>query len=185
MKRITLTIVAILLAVPAGALAKTGISFKTDPATTEPGQKTSMQVIVFREPPNSGGRAVPMAPGRHPLVVFRSESGRVVRVRAGAFNRDGMADATVTFPDPGPWHSTIFIGRKTIDTGEDAQGFGVGTAVVKTLPAAPTQSAHAASGSFPWVWVLSIAAIAAALLVLAARAGLMPARLRTLFGGGA
>lgn len=190
MKRITLTIVAVLLAVPVTAIAKTGVMFTTPPEATETGHRTHFNVVLFREPRDPTGRAAPMGRGRHPLVVFRSDSGRVVRARAGAVSGEGISKGgLVAFPDKGPWHSTIYVGDKRINTGELDGGFGVGTDIIKTLPPPrtpiPTPSAHPTPSSFPWVWVLSIGAIAAALLVLAARAGLMPVRLRTLFGGGA
>src|SRR3954471_4238142 len=113
MKRITLTIVALLLAAPAAALAKTGVMFAVPPEATETGQRADFTVVLLREPRDPTGRATPMARGRHPLVVFRSDSGRVVRARAGALSAGGIAKGGgVAFPDKGPWHSTIYVGDK-------------------------------------------------------------------------
>ncbi|MFL5896232.1 MAG: hypothetical protein ACJ76Z_14115 [Thermoleophilaceae bacterium] len=192
MKRITLTIVAILLAAPTVALAKSGIEFSPPAEATETGHTTHFNIILLREPPNGGGRATPMGHGKRPLVTFVSKSGRVVRVRGTRVTSEGLATGTAIFPDKGPWRSSITIGGKRVATGEEQPGFEVGTGIVNldNFPPdpAPSQSpapAHDAGGGFPWAWVLSIAAIAAALLVLAVRTGRMPARLRTLFGGGA
>src|SRR3954463_11492744 len=98
MTKIALILAAALLAAPklahakAGAEvpthphhAKPGVEFQTSPDTAKPGEKINFTVIAMREPPpGGGGRTQPQAiVGRHPLVTFRSGSGRVVHVWAG------------------------------------------------------------------------------------------------------
>src|SRR5437868_5326048 len=158
MKRITLTIVAILLAVPVTAIAKTGIGFSRSPANIETGHKTKINIVLMHEPRRPGGQPTPMAEGKHPLVTFRSDSGRVIRIRGAAVSREGLSYATVAFPDKGPWHSAITVGHRNISTGESGQGFPIGTEV-GGLPT-PKTSARPAAAGFPWIWVVSIAAIA-------------------------
>src|SRR2546423_9745017 len=81
MRRATLIITSMLLAVPAVAHAKAGVEFDTYPEKSKVGTPISFSVMAFRDPPASGGSAHPVV-GAHPLITFRSASGRGVRVRA-------------------------------------------------------------------------------------------------------
>ena len=191
MKRVTLTVVAILLAAPAAAWAKAGIEFNNYPEQAKVGEKQTFTIMVLREPrdPN-GGRPTPIV-GKHPLVTFRSDtSGRVIRVRGGRTDPNGMTTGTVAFPDKGPWTSEIHM-RGVATGAEYSQKFSVGTGLTVNVPPTtvstpkPEPAGSSGGGGFPWVWVLSIAAILSALLVAAARVGLMPRRVRGLFGGSA
>jgi len=184
MKRITLTVVAVLLAVPGAALAKAGLEFDTPPQDAKVGQKQHFTIVVMSEPRDPNRRPHPVA-GVHPLVTFRSQSsGRVIRVRAERTDIGGLAYASVAFPDRGPWSSALHAGRIGVPASQ-SEPFYVGTPVRVFPPPARHPAPAPGGGGFPWVWVLSIAAVLAALAVLAARAGMLPARLRTLFGGGA
>jgi hypothetical protein len=171
-----LVIAALALAVPAAAGAKTGFAFDTYPESAKVGQSIPFTVTVWREPRSSGGRAH-SAGGIRPLVIFHSESGRTVSVRAGRTDRFGTAHGRVAFPDKGPWKGVLHLERYGVEVGsEGSQTFKVGTGLVETIPAANATAREARpdagvapDGGFPWLWVLSPAAIASALLVLAMR----------------
>src|SRR3954454_15733808 len=109
MRRITLTVVAILLAVPAAASAKVGVEFEQDPATVGPGEKMAMNIMILREPKDPMAGEMTPAVGAHPIVTFRSTSGRVVRVRGGASDENGVSHASVRLPDHGPWTTTMHV----------------------------------------------------------------------------
>lgn len=172
MKRVTLTVAVVLLAVPALAWAKTGIGFQTDPADFKPGERQQFQVALFHEPPGPSGRARPYGSHGRPLVTFTSVSGRVMRIRARPL-MSGVSRGMVTFPDKGPWTTTISLGGHRIQDGEHSGRFIVGTALsdaaATPAPARPPEAAHSGDG-FPWVPVLPGAmALAAAAVVLALR----------------
>jgi hypothetical protein len=176
MRRTTLLIASVLLAVPALAHAKAGIEFKTYPETVAVGKPIAFTVYAFTDPPVGGGSGHPVV-GAHPLVTFRSKSGRVVRVRSSQVDSAGVGHGTVAFPDKGPW-STEMTMRGVHIGDERSQPISVGTGLTETIP--PADSAAAArnranapapDGGFPWIWVLSIASIAAALAVAGIRHG--------------
>jgi hypothetical protein len=171
MKKIALILAAALLAAPALAHAKAGVEFQTYPDTAKPGEKINFTVIAMREPPpGGGGRTQPQAiVGRHPLVTFRSGSGRVVHVRAGATDLNGIAHGQVAFPDRGPWTTELSIGDEIRIGPERSEPIRVGVGLTQTTPAAATAAASSEPDSFPWVWVLSLASIGSALLVLLMR----------------
>src|SRR3954465_10575472 len=172
MKKIALILAAALLAAPALAHAKAGVEFQTYPDTAKPGEKINFTVIAMREPPpGGGGRTQPQAiVGRHPLVTFRSRSGRVVHVRASATDPNGIAHGQVAFPDRGPWTTELTVGDEIQIGPERSEPIRVGVGLTHTTPAAAASGAASSEpDSFPWVWVLSVASIGSALLVLLMR----------------
>src|SRR4051794_37734702 len=161
MKRIALTVAVALLAVPALAQAKAGLEFETYPDTAQPGDKIAFTVIAMEEPPSGGGRSTPKAIiGRHPLLTFRSKSGRGVRVRAGATDLNGIAHGSVAFPDKGPWSTELRVGDALQIGTDQSEPIRVGVGLTQTTPPDPVaRSSTPDTNSFPWVWVLSLAAI--------------------------
>src|SRR4051812_36305490 len=141
MNRITLAVVAVLLAVPAVAQAKAGIEFPTEPQA-----KTEQTFTAFIH--GSGG-------GGTPLVTFRSQStGQVLRVRTSPLNRNGQAMGTVVLPDRGPWTATLSLNGKVVSPG-GGQGF-----EATSPPTAPAQTPAASAdsdGGLP-AWLLTIPA---------------------------
>jgi hypothetical protein len=171
MRKATLVIISMLLAAPAAAHAKAGVEFDTYPEETEVGTPVGFSVMAFRDPPPSGGEGHPLV-GAHPLVTFRSNSGRVIRVRASRTDRYGVGRGEVTFTDKGPWQTEMDIPGVHIGS-EFSQPIEVGTGLTQTIPSAdstrPKSSAPASETEFPWVWVLTLGTIGSALLVLAMR----------------
>jgi hypothetical protein len=174
MKKIAVTAVAALLAAPALALGKTGVEFDTYPETAKTGQTIKFTVMVFPDGPSGSGPN--RFQGRHPLVTFRSKSGRVVRVRASAADMNGIAYGRVAFPDHGPWTTELKVGKALRSGPENSDPMRVGVGLTQTIPAADAARqapGGAVSGSddggFPWVWILSLASIGSALLVLVMR----------------
>src|SRR4051794_24768134 len=108
MRKATLFIISILLAAPAAAHAKAGVEFETYPEESDVGSPISFTVMAFRDPPASGGEGHPVV-GIRPLITFRSNSGRVIRVRASRTDRDGIAHGRVAFSDKGPWQTEMNI----------------------------------------------------------------------------
>jgi hypothetical protein len=192
MRRITLTVVAILLAVPAAAAAKVGVEFTKDPATAKPGEAIPINIMIMGE--SKDPMAGDMAPivGARPLATFRSESGKVVRVRGAKSNENGISAATVTFPDKGPWTGTLDVRGEVLAEGGGNMGtWTVGEAlappVAKTVetmkPPAQTPTVGGGTSGLLIGWILLGGAAVAALAFTAMRAGL-PARLRARLGGG-
>jgi hypothetical protein len=179
MRRASLLVTSILLAVPAVVYAKAGVEFDTYPETSKVGNPISFTVMAFREPPG-GGRSGPSTGephpvvGAHPLVTFRSKSGAVIRVRASKTDLNGIGYGTVTFTDKGPWTTELHVRGVHIGS-EMSSPIHVGTGLTQTIPPADAQrsskpaSAPDQTSGFPWVWVLSLATIASALLVLVMR----------------
>jgi hypothetical protein len=170
MRRATFLTIGALLAAPAVAHAKAGVIFDTYPETAAVGQKIHFTVMVMNEAPRSGSRAHP-AEGIHPLVTFRSASGRVVRVRAGGTDLNGIAYGSVAFTDKGPWSTEVRAG-KFHTPASWSQPISVGSGLVETIPPAAAPSRHVSAsdpGGFPWVWVFSLASIGSALLVFTMR----------------
>jgi hypothetical protein len=157
MNRVTLAVVAVLLAVPAVAQAKAGIEFNSVIETQQPGDRQSFTAIVMNEPSDPmGGEPKPIV-GVHPLVAFKNQStGKVIRVRTSRTDRDGIATGSVVFPDRGPWTATLFVNGKAFGPGED-QGFSVGPLPTASAPAAPAKADSSDGGGFP-AWLLSIPA---------------------------
>ena len=171
MSRSLATAVALVVLLPSAAAAKTGVEFQTAPEQSKVGHTIPFTVTVWREPPSPSGRAHPVV-GIHPLVTFRSDSGRVIRVRASRTNRFGLAHGKVAFTDKGPWTTVFHVKTHGVYVGNDASGpISVGTGLVQVIPPADATrpQAHGSAAEFPWVWVLSLASIGAALLVLVMR----------------
>src|SRR4051794_38479662 len=170
MRKATLFITSLLLVVPAVAEAKGGVEFDTYPDEAKVGQQINFTVLAISEPrgPN-GGEPRPIV-GAHPLVTFRSESGRVVRVRARRTNLNGMGYGSVAFPDQGPWTTEIRAASLHIPA-ENSEPIHVGIGLTQTTPPAKAADPIRAADtkSFPWAWVLSLASIGSALLVLTMR----------------
>ena len=104
MRRLNLTLVLVLLAVPATAAAKGGIELDKDPGTLAPGELTGFRLMLMREAPDGPGPVV----GVRPLVTFReTDTGALVRVRARPTNRDGVARGAVAFPFRGTWEVAL------------------------------------------------------------------------------
>src|SRR5688572_11500292 len=102
MRRINSILVLVLLAVPATATAMVGVELEKQ-QDLAPGEKTNMNVMLWREPRDPGSDPTPVV-GAHPLVTFRNaKTGEVVRVRASRTNHEGLASATVAFPSRGKW----------------------------------------------------------------------------------
>jgi hypothetical protein len=174
MRRATLIITSLLLAVPAAAQAKAGVEFQTYPEKEKVGSPIKFTVMAFREPPSSGrgsGRAPHPVVGAHPLITFRSKSGAVIRVRASKTDLNGTGYGTVRFTDKGPWTTEMHVRGVHIGS-EMSSPIHVGTGLTQLIPSADSTRPKAASpdaGGFPWVWVLSLASIGSALLVLLMR----------------
>src|SRR4051812_16520679 len=177
MRRAILIITSVLLAAPAAAHAKAGVEFDSYPETSKVGSPISFTVMAFREPPGggrggSGGQPHPVV-GAHPLITFRSKSGAVIRVRAGKTDLNGIGHGTVTFTDKGPWTTAMHVRGVHIGS-EMSSPIQVGTGLTQTIPPADTQRSKPVAApdhatGFPWVWVLSLATIGSALLVLLMR----------------
>jgi hypothetical protein len=157
MKRVTLTVAAILLAVPAFAHAKSGIEFQPPAEAVQPGHEQHFNVVLFDESqPPGGGPPKPLTRSR-PLVVFTSASGHVVRTRPHATVDGGAWYGTAVFPDKGPWHTTIKVHGHAIHALDQAGGFGVGTGLIETIPAAapprpvPSHAGDGGDGGTRWV----------------------------------
>src|SRR3954468_6478209 len=137
MRKATFFLIGILLAAPAAAYAKGGVEFNGYPDSSSPGKPISFTVIAYRDPPASGGVGHAIV-GAHPLVTFRSKSGRVIRVRASKTNVDGIAHGRVTFGDQGPWTPELRIG--SMHSGpEMSEPIHVGTGLTQTIPSADSQ----------------------------------------------
>src|SRR5438045_7314993 len=121
MRKALLITSLLMAALPALAQAKTGVSYQKDPETAKVGERIPFTAIVWREPPTPSGKAHPLV-GIHPLVTFRSDSGRVIRVRASRTNANGMGRGAVAFTDKGPWTAVMHIKSHGIYVGsEDSQ----------------------------------------------------------------
>ncbi|HEX6712426.1 MAG TPA: hypothetical protein VF066_03535 [Thermoleophilaceae bacterium] len=161
MNRITLTVVAVLLAVPALAQAKAGIEFDNAIETQKPGDRQSFTAIVMNEPTDPmGGEPKPVV-GVRPLVTFRNErTGKLMHVRTDPTNAEGLAPGSVTFPDRGPWTATLSVGGRPFE----AHGEPFQLAPPATGPAATaSQPAAHDGGGFP-TWLLSFPAAGLAAL---------------------
>ena len=139
MNRVTLAVVAVLLAVPAVAQAKAGVEFPTEPQT-----KKEQTFTAFIHGSRGGGT---------PDVTFRNRStGQVLHVRTSPLDRNGQAIGTVVLPDRGPWTATLSLNGKVVSR-DDGQGFDAIAA-----PAAPAQTPPPASDADggPPAWLLTI-----------------------------
>jgi hypothetical protein len=159
MRRTTLLIASVLLAVPAVAQAKVGVIFDQYPETARVGAPVGFTVMAYRE-------------GARPLVTFRSKSGSVVRARATRTDLNGIGYGKVAFTDSGPWTSEMNV--LSAHGGGRSEPFEVGIGLTQTIPSAdetaatqPRRAAPAPGRGFPWAWVLSIASIASIAAALA------------------
>jgi hypothetical protein len=174
MRRTTLLIASVLLAVPAMAHAKVGVVLDGYPETAKVGTPVGFTVMAVRDSPTAGGGSRPLE-GARPLVTFRSNSGRVIRVRATRTDLNGIGYGKVTFTDNGPWTSEMNA-RSPHGGDERSEPFDVGIGLTQTIPSADEEAAArnratapTPDGGFPWVWVLSIASVASALSVAGVR----------------
>jgi hypothetical protein len=165
MRRITLAVVAVLLAVPTLAQAKVGIEFDNAIETQKPGDRQSFSVLVMNEPPGPG-RVQPKAiAGVRPLISFRNErTGDVVRVRGSRTSSEGIGRGSVVLADRGPW--TVYVRAAGLSQLE-GQTFEVGppteAKVVATFPPPPDPApvSDDDGGGLP-AWLLSFPAAALA-----------------------
>jgi hypothetical protein len=193
MRRITLTVVAILLAVPAAAFGKVGVEFAKDPVTASTYEAIPFNIMILREPRDPSVDGMTPITGARPVVTFKSATGEIVRVTGSRSDRQGMSDAVATFPDKGPWTGSLTVPRERLaESGGDLGTFRIGfdgtpapaKAGAPKQPPAATTPASASSGS-AIVWILlGAGALLIAGTTAAVRAG-VPARLRSLRGGGA
>src|SRR3954454_21653457 len=137
MRKATLFIISILLAAPAAAHAKGGVEFSGYPESSSPGKPISFTVIAYRDPPASRGVGHAIV-GAHPLVTFRSKSGRVIRVRASKTDLNGLGYGKVAFTDKGPWTTELRAG--SLQQGPElSEPIHVGTGLTQTIPSADSQ----------------------------------------------
>jgi hypothetical protein len=180
MRRVTLLVVVVLLAVAPPAVAKMGVQLDTEPASLKKGEETSFMVMLMNEPTNGTGEPSPVS-GVRPLVTFRNaETGQVVRVRTGRTGHDGIGFGRVSFPSLGTWAVEIDAPRvnSPVIHGQefDVGGTTLGRVVETMEPPSPPAPAAASPGSgFPWLPVV----IGAGVLLLAAAVRVGPHRLRT------
>ena len=156
MKRLTLTVVAVLLAVPALAQAKSGIEFDRNIEFQQPGSQQTFSVFIH----GSGG-------GAPPTVSFRNtRTGKVIEartVRTDEMNSRG----SVTFPDSGPWSATLSIGGRSLGDPMIGSEFKLAAAPAKPA-AAPTPPSG--DDGFPlWLLTLPVAGLAALAIWLTRR----------------
>ncbi len=170
MRQATVLTIGLLLALPAAAQAKGGIEFQGYPDTAKTGEKIDFTVMAMKDPqgPTGGPTAIV---GKHPLVTFRSKSGRIVRVRASRTDLNGIAYGSVAFPDKGPWSTEMRAGDLWIGP-EMSEPIHVGIGLTQTTPAAKAPASPASDGAdspAPWIWILSLAAIGSAAAVFVVR----------------
>jgi hypothetical protein len=156
MKRTTLTVVAILLAVPALAQAKAGIEFDQNVEAQQPGDRQSFSVFIHG---SSGGP---------PTVSFRNtQTGKVIDVRTVRTNGEGNARGSVIFPDTGPWTATLWVGGRPVTEGVHGAEFELTAAAPKPAAAPPPPQSD---DGFPlWLLTLPAAGLAAFGIWLARR----------------
>ena len=146
MKRVTLTVVAVLLAVPALAQAKTGIEFSSDIQQQQPGEKQTFYAVLVDE---SGDPPKPAA-GVRPLVTFTNEkTGQTIRVRTAATDEEGLGRASVSFPDSGPWTAAITVNGRPFGAADQMGTF-------ELLPAKRSVAPAPSDGGGPPPWLLSL-----------------------------
>lgn len=171
MRKATVLAIGLSLAIPLAAQAKTGVEFDSPTDTAKLGQKVPFTVIVYDENRRSSDGGLLAVAGRRPLITFTSQSGRVVRVRAGKTNRYGIGHGAVAFPDKGPWSTELHVGA--IDTSPQESGafsVDVGFPLIPTPhPATAQQHAAGQSDGAPWLWIVSLTALGSALFLLAMR----------------
>lgn len=158
MKRLTLTVVAVLLAVPAVAHAKAGIEFDQDITTQKPGEEQGFTAFVHG---SSGGP---------PTVSFHnSRSGKVITVKTVRTNDPGIGRGFVRLPDRGPWRVTMVVNGRSI--GEVmGQTFELGPPKLRVMgtmepPPDPPSTTSGSGGGFPF-WLLTLPAAGLAALGL-------------------
>ena len=159
-------VLALMLTLPVGASAKTGLTFDTYPETAKVGEPIPFTMTVWGD-----SKAVA---GIRPLVTFTSATGRVVRVRTRRTDRYGVAHGLVAFPEKGTWTPTYDIRLDGVDIGEEgSQPIHVATGLTQTIPSLDQTRAAAKrtepGAGFPRLWVLSLGSIGTALIVLAMR----------------
>jgi hypothetical protein len=157
MRRASVLTITVLLAIPAFAQAKGAIvTWDRYPEQVKVGESTGFTLMV---PPMRGMR---------PLVTFRSQSGRIVRVRTTRADLNGIAYGSVAFPDKGPWGTEVHAGTLRVGT-PDSIPFRVGVGLTRTISFGNDPAPRDAGGGFPWPWVLAFGAIGSAALVFTLR----------------
>jgi hypothetical protein len=155
MKRLTLTVVAVLLAVPALAHAKAGIEFDDDIAATKPGDQQSFTAFVHG---SSGGP---------PTVSFHNtRTGQVIHVKTVPTNGTGIGRGSVRLPDRGPWTVTMTVNGRSAGDAIHGQGFELGPPKVRVMgtmepPAEPPAASNGDTGFPFWLLTLPAAGLAA------------------------
>jgi hypothetical protein len=169
MKKVAFTVTVALLALPAVAGAKSGVIWDKYPDTAKIGQKLHFTAMAFPEGPNGGSTR--SLEGRHPLITFRSKSGRTLRVRASALDLNGIGYGSVAFPDRGPWTTEVKVGDVVQSASENSEPIRVGAGLFQIIPSADATRPKAAAADpsgFPWLWVLALGVIGSVLVVLVA-----------------
>jgi hypothetical protein len=164
MKRLTLTVVAVLLAVPALAHAKAGVEFDQNIEAQKPGSQQSFTAFVHG------------AGGGPPSVSFQNtRTGKVIRVKTVRTDEPGIGRGTVAFPDRGPWVVTMSVNGHPVADMVHGEGFELGAApkvrVMGTMePPADPPAAATSDGGFPfWLLMLPAAGLVAAAIWFARR----------------
>jgi hypothetical protein len=156
MRKVTLTVVAVLLAVPAFAQAKAGIEFTGAIEQQQPGSRQDFSAIAMREPPDPAAGAPSPIVGAQPLVTFQNtKTGQVIRVRTSPTNRNGVGFGSVTFPNRGPWTASMAVGGKPFAM--HASSFSLQAAAPPASGPAAVRHDNGGGGGFP-AWPLSIPA---------------------------
>ena len=154
MKRITLTVVAVLLAVPALAHAKAGVEFDRDIAAQKPGDQLSFTAFVHG---SSGG---PPTVSSH-----NTRTGKVIHVKTvGTSNPESRG--SVRLPDRGPWTVTMSVNGRSVADVIHGQGFVLGPPKLRVMgtmepPADPPAASNGDTGFPFWLLTLPAAGLAA------------------------
>jgi hypothetical protein len=143
MRRTTLLIASVLLAVPAVAHAKVGVIFDQYPETVKVGAPIGFTVMATRDTPAAAAGTRPLR-GAHPLVTFRSKSGRIIRVRTTRTDLNGIGYGKVRLPEKGPWTSEVNARGPHGGSGR-SEPFEVGIGLTQTIPSADETAAAAAT----------------------------------------
>jgi hypothetical protein len=155
MKRITLTVVVVLLAVPALAHAKAGVEFDQNIETSKPGDQQSFTAFVH----GSGGGP--------PSVSFQNtRTGKVIHVKTVRTNDPGTGRGSVTFPDRGPWAVTMSVNGHSFGDVVHGHAFELGAPKVRVMgtmnpPADPPAASNGDDGFPLWLLTLPAAGVAA------------------------
>jgi hypothetical protein len=150
MNRVTLAVVAVLLAVPAVAQAKAGIEFDQNIEAQQPGDRQNFSVFVHG---SNGGP---------PMASFRNtRTGEVIDVRTVRTNGEGNARGSVIFPNRGPWTATLLVGSRPVTELIHGSAFELAPAAPKPAATPPPPPPSDDSGFPLWLLTLPAAGLAA------------------------